>query len=187
MKDFGNFLILKVTNILLGKSYPGWRENISICQIILFCSYGEKLSHLPRKVFGCGQRNHERFPVKRESFGYVVFIWDENYLRHRDLACQQVRSRYSGELFVSYERNVTSHINFISTRDLACKLILSKCFLANRDNWTLVKYYQLPNDLSGKIGIITNIHKIICIHINIFFTVKSNYYNGRCIIWLLDK
>ncbi len=29
---------------------------------------------------------------------------------YRDLACQQARSRYTGKLFVSYERGVTFHI-----------------------------------------------------------------------------
>jgi hypothetical protein len=37
----------------MGRSYPGWRENISTSQIILFCSYGETLSRLPGKVSGC--------------------------------------------------------------------------------------------------------------------------------------
>ena len=42
--------------------------------------------------------------------GKVVFIWDKNYLGHRDLACQQARSRYPGKVFVPYERNATFHI-----------------------------------------------------------------------------
>ena len=40
-----------------------------------------------------------------------------------DLACQQARSRYTGKLFISYERNVTFHIIFVSRRDLARKLV----------------------------------------------------------------
>jgi hypothetical protein len=44
--------------------------------------------------------------------------------RHRDLACQQARSRYTGKLFVSYERSVTFDIIvFIPRRDLACELV----------------------------------------------------------------
>ena len=37
----------------MGRSYPGWRENILTSQIILLCSYGETLSRLRGKVFGC--------------------------------------------------------------------------------------------------------------------------------------
>ena len=44
----------------MGKSYPGWPENISTDQIILF---GEKLSRLPGKVFGSDERNNEDFSV----------------------------------------------------------------------------------------------------------------------------
>jgi hypothetical protein len=29
------------------------------------------------KVFGSDERNNESFPVKQESSGYVVFIWDK--------------------------------------------------------------------------------------------------------------
>ena len=42
--------------------------------------------------------------------GKVVFICDKNYLGHRDLAYEQVRSRYPGKLLVSYERNATFHL-----------------------------------------------------------------------------
>jgi hypothetical protein len=57
--------------------------------------------------------------------GKVVFIWGKHYPGHRDLACQQARSRYTGKLFVSYERNanVTFHIIFMTRRDLACELV----------------------------------------------------------------
>jgi hypothetical protein len=48
----------------MSKSIPGWRENTSTTQIILFCSYGEKLSRLPGKVFGRDERNNENFPEK---------------------------------------------------------------------------------------------------------------------------
>ena len=93
----------------MSKSYPGWRENIPSSQIILFCSYGEKVSRLPGKVsdMRSDERNNESFFVKRESSGYVVFIWDKNYLGHRDLACQQARYQYPGKLFFPYERSVT--------------------------------------------------------------------------------
>ena len=68
---------------------------------------------------------HTFVPGKRESCGFIVltFIWEKHYPGHRDLACQQARSRYMGKLFVSYERNVTFHIIFITRRDLACKLV----------------------------------------------------------------
>jgi hypothetical protein len=49
--------------------------------------------------------------------GKVVFIWEKHYPGHRDLACQQARSRYTGKLFVSYERSVTFHIIFIPRRN----------------------------------------------------------------------
>jgi hypothetical protein len=55
--------------------------------------------------------------------GKVVFIWEKHYPGHRDLACQQARSRYTGKLFISYERNVTFHIIFVTRRDLARKLV----------------------------------------------------------------
>jgi hypothetical protein len=50
----------------MSKSYPGSRENISrfsTSKIILFCSYGEKLSRLTEKVFGRDERNNERKKV----------------------------------------------------------------------------------------------------------------------------
>ena len=34
----------------MGRSYLGFRENISTGQIMLFCSYGEMFSRLPSKV-----------------------------------------------------------------------------------------------------------------------------------------
>ena len=57
---------------------------------------------------------------QRES---CVPIWEKHYPGHRDLACQQTRSRYTGKLFISYERNVTFHIIFVTRRDLARKLV----------------------------------------------------------------
>ena len=47
----------------------------------------------------------ECFPAKRESCGYVVFIWEKHYPGHQDLACQQARSRYTG--------NFLSHMNAV--------------------------------------------------------------------------
>ena len=43
-----------------------------------------------------------------------MFIWEKHYPGHRDLACQQARSRYTGKLFVSYERSVTFLKKFIN-------------------------------------------------------------------------
>ena len=94
----------------MGRSYLGCRENISTGQIMLFCSYGEMFSRLPGKVSRC---DVDLVKCKRKVFplsGKVVFIWDKNYLGHRDLACQQARCRHPGKLFVPYERNVTFHI-----------------------------------------------------------------------------
>ena len=94
----------------MGRSYLGSRENILIGQIMLFCSYGEMFSRLPGKLSRCDvdfvKCKQNVFPLS----GKVVFIWDKNYLGHRDLACHQARSRYPEKLFVSYERNVTFHI-----------------------------------------------------------------------------
>ena len=94
----------------MGRSYLGCRENISTGQIMLFCSYGEMFSRLLRKVSRC---DVDFVKCKQKVFppsGKVVFIWDKNYLGHRDLPCQQARSRYQGKLFVSYEHNATFHI-----------------------------------------------------------------------------
>ena len=89
----------------MGRSYLGCRENISTGQIMLFCSYEEMFSRLPGKVSRCDvdfvKYKQKVFPLS----GKVVFIRDKNYLGHRDLACQQARSRYPGKLFVPYERN----------------------------------------------------------------------------------
>ena len=52
-----------------------------------------------------------------------MFIWGKHYPGHRDLACQQARSRYTGKLFVSYERNVTFHIIFVTRGDLARRAV----------------------------------------------------------------
>ena len=52
-----------------------------------------------------------------------MFIWGKHYPGHRDLACQQARSRYTGKLIVSYERNVTFHIIFVTRRDLARRAV----------------------------------------------------------------
>jgi hypothetical protein len=43
----------------------------------------------------------ESYPAKRES---CVHLGKKHYPGHRDLACQQARSRYTGKLVVSYER-----------------------------------------------------------------------------------
>ena len=61
------------------------------------------VSHCDVDFVKCQQKV---FPLS----GKVVFIWDKYYLGHRDLTCQQVRSRYPGKLFVPYERNATFHI-----------------------------------------------------------------------------
>jgi hypothetical protein len=45
--------------------------------------------------------------------GKVVFIWGKHYPGHRDLACQQARSRYMEKVVVSYERNVNFDLIFI--------------------------------------------------------------------------
>jgi hypothetical protein len=117
------------------------------------CSYGKKLSRLarkhfdypnnfvlvirrnvtrlPGKVFGCDVALNinwiEKLLTRQKVIplsGKVVFIlWGKHYPGHRDLACQQARSRYTGKLFVSYERNVTFHIIFVTRRDLARKLV----------------------------------------------------------------
>ena len=94
----------------MGRSYLGCRENISTGQIMLFCSYGEMFSRLPGKVSRC---DVDLVKCKQKVFqlsGKVVFIWDKNYLSHRDLACQQARSRYPEKLFVPHERNAAFHI-----------------------------------------------------------------------------
>ena len=87
------------------------------------CSYGEMFSRLPGKV---SRGDVDFVKCKQKVFplsGKVVFIWDKNYLGHRDLACHQARSRLTGKLFVSYERKVTFHTIFVRRRDLACKLV----------------------------------------------------------------
>ena len=101
----------------MGRSYLGSRENISTRQIMLFCSYGEMFSRLPGKV---SRGDVEFVKCKQKVFplgGKVVFIWDKNYLGHRDLACHQARS--TGKRFVSYESKVTFHTIFVRRRDLA--------------------------------------------------------------------
>ena len=58
----------------MGRSYLGYRKNISIGQIILFCSYGEMFSCLPGKVSRCDvdfvKCKQKFFPLS----GKVVFI-----------------------------------------------------------------------------------------------------------------
>ena len=110
------------------KSYLGQRDNISTSEIILFCSYGETLSRLPGKVPDCdvalSKSTIEKLLTRQKVFplsGKVMFIWAKHYPVYRDLACQQARSRYTGKLFVSYERSGTFHIIFITRRDLVCK------------------------------------------------------------------
>ena len=78
----------------MGRSYQGKREIISTSQIILFCSHGEMLSR-----------------------GKVVLTRDKNYFGHRDLACQEARSRYPEKNFVPHERNVTFQL---TRRDNFC-------------------------------------------------------------------
>ena len=107
----------------MGRSYLGFRANISTGQIMLFCSYGEVFSRLPGKV---SRGDVDFVKCKQKVFslsGKVVFIWDKNYLGHRDLAYHQARSRLTGKLFVSYERKVTFHSIFVRRRDLAYKLV----------------------------------------------------------------
>ena len=57
-----------------------------------------------------------------------MFIWGKHYPGHRDRACQQARSRYTGKLFVSYERNVTFHIILVTRRDLARRAVARGVF-----------------------------------------------------------
>ena len=86
----------------MGRSYLGCQENISTGHIMLFCSYREMFSRLSGKVSRC---DVDLVKFKQKVFqlsGKVVFIWDKNYLGHRDLACQQARSRYLGKLFVPH-------------------------------------------------------------------------------------
>ena len=91
------------------------------------CSHGEKLSRLARKHFDWPNSFvlfiWDGFPAKRESFGKVTFIWDKYFPVYRDLAYQQETFRYTGKLFVSYERKVTFHTIFVRRRDLACELV----------------------------------------------------------------
>ena len=65
----------------------------------------EMFSRLPGKVSRCDvdfvKCKQKVFPLS----GKVVFIWDKNYLGHRDLACQQARCRYPGKL--------SSHMNAV--------------------------------------------------------------------------
>ena len=85
----------------MSRSYLGCRENISTGQM-LFCSW-INVFRLPGKVSHCDadfvKCKQKVFPLS----GKVVFIWDRNYLGHRDLACQQARSRY--------RENFSSHMN----------------------------------------------------------------------------
>ena len=97
-------LVSALGPVHMGRSYLGSRENISPGQIMLLCSYGEMFSRLPGKV---SRGDVDFVKCKQKVFplsGKVVFIWDKNYLGHRDLACHQARSRLTGKLFVSYER-----------------------------------------------------------------------------------
>ena len=122
-KIFSSCFKFKIGPVHMGRSYLGSRENISTGQIMLFCSYGEMFSRLPGKV---SRGDVDFVKCKQKVFplsGKVVFIWDKNYLGHRDLACHQARSRLTGKLFVSYERKVTFHTIFVRRRDLACKLV----------------------------------------------------------------
>jgi hypothetical protein len=86
------------------------------------------LSRLPGKVFGCDVALNtnwiEKLLTRQKVIplsGKVLFNWDK-HPGHRDLACQQARSRYTGKLVVSCERSVTFHISelkqvtFLTTR-----------------------------------------------------------------------
>jgi hypothetical protein len=122
----------------MGKSYPGKWENFSTSQILLFCSYGETLSRLPGKVSGCDVALNinwtEKLLTRQKVIllsGKVVFIW-EKHPGHRDLACQQGRSRYTGKLFVSYELKLFILFSYQGEISL---VNLSKSFLANRNNF----------------------------------------------------
>jgi hypothetical protein len=63
-------------------------------------------------------------------------LYAKNITVHRDLACQQARSRYKGKLFVSYERSLTFHIIFITRRYLTCERVKNVFSLTNRDNFS---------------------------------------------------
>ena len=119
----GTFFLALLGPVHMDRSYLGSRENISTGQIMLFCSYREMFSRLPGKI---SRGDVDFVKCKQKVFplsGKVVFIWDKNYLGHRDLACHQARSRLTGKLFVSYECKVTFHTIFERMRDLACKLV----------------------------------------------------------------
>ena len=52
----------------------------------------------------------ESFPAKRESWVYVLCIWEKHYPVYRESEIspvKQARSGYTEKLFVSYERSVT--------------------------------------------------------------------------------
>ena len=72
-----------------------------------------------------------------------MFIWENHHPSHRDLACQQARSRYTGKPFVSYERSVTFHFIFIQRRDLACRKVfsLTEITFAHMNRPQIILYY----------------------------------------------
>jgi hypothetical protein len=75
---------------------------------------------------GIGSRGHEVFICKKHY--EEVFICKKHYPSHRDLACQHARSRYTGKrsvIFILFSKQ--GKISLVN---------LSKCFLANRDNFS---------------------------------------------------
>ena len=82
----------------MGRSYLGSRENISASQIMLFCSYGEMFSRLPRKV---SRGDVDFVKCKQKVFplsGKVVFIWDKNYLGNSFLRRNGMNKRLLNEI-----------------------------------------------------------------------------------------
>ena len=122
--------LIIVRNIVLSKGLFIWAEVISVPARKHFDRSNNVVLFIWRNVFpltGKVSRGDVDFvKCKQKVFplsGKFVFIWDKNYLGHRDLACHQARPRLTGKLFVSYERKVTFHAIFVRRRDLACKLV----------------------------------------------------------------
>ena len=76
-----------------GQKLSLFPRKVSTGQIVLFCSYGELFSHLPGKISRC---DVDFVKCAQKVFSPCVHM--------------QVRSRYPGKRFVSYERNATFYI-----------------------------------------------------------------------------
>ena len=96
----------------MGRSYLGYRKNISTGQIILFCSYWKMFSRLPGKVPRCDV-DFVKCKQKLCSYGTkIISVAEISPVSKRDLGTRQNFSSHmtAMQLFILFHNNAGSRL-----------------------------------------------------------------------------